>query len=200
MIPQRHDHSAVGLLGGSFNPAHDGHREISLAALAALGLDAVWWLVTPGNPLKDAKDYAPYESRLREARRVAAHPRIVVSNFEERKGLQYTVDTVETLETLWPQMRFIWIMGADSLATFHRWKDWEKIFSLLPIAVFARPGHDEAALSGEAAAAFAAFKLPEADASRLARATPPAWMFFAATANQTSSTGLRARAAGRLPP
>lgn len=194
MIPQRHDHSAVGLLGGSFNPAHAGHREISLLALERLKLDAVWWLVTPGNPLKDALDYAPYEDRLREARRVADHPRIVVSNFEERRGLQYTIDTVSALEALWPQMRFVWLMGADSLATFHKWKDWRRIFSLLPIAVFARPGWNEAALRSEAAAEFTHFRL-EGGAQALPGAEPPAWMFIDDTANPISSTQIRRRKA-----
>lgn len=192
MIPQRHDQSAIGLLGGSFNPAHAGHREISLYALERLKLDAVWWLVTPGNPLKDAKSYAPYEQRLKEARRAADHARIVVSNFEQRKGLQYTIDTVEALETLWPQIRFVWLMGADSLASFHKWKDWRRIFSLLPIAVFGRPGCNDVALASEAATAFADFRL-EGDAAGLAGAEPPAWIFFDATNNAASSTALRAR-------
>ncbi|MHA7873524.1 MAG: nicotinate-nucleotide adenylyltransferase, partial [Hyphococcus sp.] len=114
----------IGLLGGSFNPAHDGHREISLEALRKLGLDAVWWLVTPGNPLKDAAEYAPFEERLRLARQTADHCDIVVSDFERRHGLQYTVDTLERLQLLHPSIQFVWIMGADSLESFHRWKDW----------------------------------------------------------------------------
>ena len=195
MIPQRHDRSAVGLLGGSFNPAHEGHREISLAALDRLGLDAVWWLVSPGNPLKDAADYAPYEERLSAARRAADHPRIVVSNFEARKGLQYTVDTLGTLHALWPQMRFIWVMGGDSLETFHLWKDWRAIFELAPLAVFARPGAG-AAIASEAARAYAEFRLPAKEARALADRDPPAWVYFEDTANPLSSTQLRRRAAG----
>ena len=190
MIPQRHDHSAVGLLGGSFNPAHRGHREISLKALERLNLDAVWWLVTPGNPLKDAEDYAPYEARLAGARRAADHPRIVVSNFEERKGLQYTIDTLSTLHALWTQMRFIWLMGADSLKTFHLWKDWRGIFALVPVAVFARPGSADA-LESEAARAFATFRFDAAEAGRLSAAEPPAWVYFEDTANPASSTDIR---------
>ena len=195
MIPQRHDRSAVGLLGGSFNPAHEGHREISLKALERLGLDAVWWLATPGNPLKDAAGYAPYEERLRVARRVAAHPRIVVSDFEQRRGLQYTVDTIGMLRALWPQMRFVWLMGADSLAGFHLWKDWRSIFSLTPIAVFARPDFETAAMDSRAARTFAAFRIDASRAESLADEEPPAWIYFEDTANPASSTEIRARGA-----
>ncbi|MEQ1930862.1 MAG: nicotinate-nucleotide adenylyltransferase [Parvularculaceae bacterium] len=198
MIPQRHDHSAVGLLGGSFNPAHGGHREISLLALKRLQLDAVWWLVTPANPLKEMGAYAPYEERLKQARRMADHPRIVVSNFEERKGLQYTVDTILMLQELWPQMRFVWLMGADGFATFDQWKDWRRIFSLLPIAVFARPGYEAAAAESEAAREFSAFRADDAEALSLARAEPPAWTLFSETANPASSTELR-RSASKSP-
>jgi nicotinate-nucleotide adenylyltransferase len=196
VIPQRHDRSTVGLLGGSFNPAHQGHREISLAALDRLGLDAVWWLVTPGNPLKDAADYAPYEERLSAARRAADHPRIVVSNFEARKGLQYTVDTLATLHSLWPQMRFVWIMGGDSLEAIHLWKDWRAIFELAPLAVFARPGAG-AALESEAARAYADFRIPADAARALADSDPPVWVYFEDTANPLSSTQLRGRAGPR---
>ncbi len=192
MIPQRHAASRVGLLGGSFNPAHDGHREISLAALAALKLDAVWWLVSPGNPLKDAGDYAPYGERLQKARRVADHPRIIISNFEERKGLQYTVDTLETLRSLWPQIDFVWLMGADSLATFHRWRDWKKIAAMAPFAVVNRPGHESAAATAQAAQEFAAFRADEADAAAIVGAEPPAWVFLSEPKNPQSSTAIRA--------
>ena len=195
LIPQRHDTSRVGLLGGSFNPAHEGHREISLLALKRLRLDAVWWLVSPGNPLKDAADYAPYEERLKTARRVSDHPRIIVSNFEERNGLQYTVDTLETLRALWPQIDFVWLMGADSLAAFHRWRDWRGIANLAPMAVFSRPGYESAVRDAPAAQALAPFRLGESAAGRLAGAEPPAWVFFAESANPQSSTAIRARAA-----
>lgn len=193
MIPQRHDTSRVGLLGGSFNPAHDGHREVSLLAIKRLRLDAVWWLVSPGNPLKQAADYAPYEDRLRTARRVADHPRIIISNFEERKGLQYTVDTLETLRALWPQIDFVWLMGADSLATFHRWRDWKRVASLAPIAVFNRPGFESAWRTAPAAQDLAAFRIEEAGAAGLAGAEPPAWVFISEPRNPQSSTALRAR-------
>ncbi len=195
MIPQRHDASRIGLLGGSFNPAHDGHREISLEAIRLLGLDAVWWLVTPGNPLKEVDDYAyaPYPQRLADARRVANHPRIIVSNFEGRRNLQYTVDTLEALADLWPQMHFVWLMGADSLAGFHRWKNWRRIASLAPIAVFNRPGHEAAALSSEAARELALFRAPSGRAGEILGAEPPAWTFIETTNNPASATKIRAR-------
>jgi nicotinate-nucleotide adenylyltransferase len=193
MIPQRHTQSKIGLLGGSFNPAHEGHREISLAAVGELGLDAVWWLVSPGNPLKAPEDYAPYELRLAKARTVADHPLIVVSDFENRKNLQYTVDTLEALVSLWPDIEFVWLMGADSLETFDRWKDWRRIFNLAPIAVFSRPGHENAAEQSPAAMEFAAFRLAGPAARRLADAEPPAWAYFSGPANPISSTRLRAR-------
>jgi nicotinate-nucleotide adenylyltransferase len=191
MIPHRHDHSRIGLLGGSFNPAHDGHREISLEALKILELDAVWWLVTPGNPLKAAGDYAPYEERLAAARRIADHPRIVVSNFEDRKGLQYTVDTIEALHELWPQIRFVWLMGADSLAGFDRWKNWKRIASLVPIAVFNRPGSEAALTESVAARELALFRTPAGRAAEIVDAEPPAWTFVETTRNPASATAIR---------
>lgn len=197
MLPRRHSHQKIGLLGGSFNPAHSGHREISLAALDWLGLDAVWWLVSPGNPLKAREIYMPYEERLRRARRAANHPSIVVSNFEERRSLQYTVDTLEALVALWPQMRFVWLMGADALANFHEWKDWRRIARLVPIAVFSRPGFEDAAGTSPAAKELAAFRIDAARARSLPDAEPPAWAFCEETANPQSATAIRNRRAAR---
>lgn len=183
----------IGLLGGSFNPPHQGHREISLAALDRLGLDAVWWLVTPGNPLKDPAGYAAYDDRLRLARIVSNHEDIVVSDFERRHGLQYTCDTLDALQTLNPHTAFVWLMGADGLANFHRWKDWRHIAQAAPIAVFNRPGHEGDALGGEAASELSAFRIEESDAMKLAESTPPAWVFFSDTQNPISSTLIRSR-------
>lgn len=182
---------AIGLLGGSFNPAHDGHREISLAALKWLDLDAVWWLVSPGNPLKNPDAYAPYPERLAKARQIADHHRIVVSNFEDRRNLQYTVDTLEALRDRDPQTNFVWLMGADSLENFHLWKDWERIASLAPMAIFNRPGHSDSSLKSEAAKAFTAFRLDPQDAKTLATREPPAWIYFEQTDNPLSSTAIR---------
>lgn len=189
--PLRHATSKIGLLGGSFNPPHPGHREISMKALDWLGLDSVWWLVSPGNPLKDPETYAPYEERLWRSRRIANDPRIVISNFEERRKLQYTVDTLDALTDLWPDMRFVWLMGADSLATMHLWKDWKRIFTIAPIAAFKRPGFEDAAETSPAAREFAPFRVDERNAKELPLSEPPAWTFCTSTANPASSTALR---------
>jgi len=183
----------IGLLGGSFNPPHEGHREISLAALDRLCLDAVWWLVTPGNPLKDASVYAPFDQRMRDAQRAANHEDIVVSDFETRHSLQYTVDTIERLRLLNPEVKFVWLMGADGLLNFHRWKDWERIATLAPIAVFNRPGYGADALVSEAASSLGALRLDAREAAKLADAEPPAWIFFADMENPLSSTAIRGR-------
>lgn len=141
----------VGLLGGSFNPAHGGHRAISLAALAALGLDEVWWLVSPGNPLKEgASDMAPFPVRFASAVRMARHAPIRVSAVERRLGTRYSVDTVARLVRMYPKTRFVWLMGADNLAQFDRWKGWRTLAREVPIAVIARPGYDRSALAAPA--------------------------------------------------
>lgn len=141
----------TGILGGSFNPAHAGHRAISLAALQALGLDEVWWLVSPGNPLKDGvSDMAPIAARLASAEHMARGARILPTAIEARLGTRYTVDTLVRLVRLYPRRRFIWIMGADNLVQFHLWKDWRRIARTMPIAVIARPGYDRLALNARA--------------------------------------------------
>ncbi|WP_411816905.1 L-histidine N(alpha)-methyltransferase [Hyphococcus sp. DH-69] len=192
-IAKTNAHRKIGILGGSFNPAHSGHREISIAALERLGLDAVWWLVTPGNPLKDSNVYAPYEERLKMARAVSDHPDIVVSDFEKRHGLTYTVDTLEALQADNSNCVFVWLMGADGLENFHKWKDWKKIAALAPMAVFARPGYQDGALSGPAAKELAAFRLNADQAESLTSNDAPAWIYFPDTNNPISSTELRNR-------
>jgi len=133
----------IGILGGSFNPAHRGHRAISLAALRALELDEVWWLVSPGNPLKEAaRDMAPFNARYASAVKMARHAPIRVSAIEQRLGTRYTVDTLDALVRLFPKKQFVWLMGADNLAQFHQWRGWRKIALTVPIAVIARPGYD----------------------------------------------------------
>lgn len=187
------DRRRIGLLGGSFNPAHDGHREISILALERLSLDAVMWLVTPGNPLKDPSIYAPYEERLRQARRAADHPDIVVSDFERRHGLTYTVDTIDRLKALNPNTNYVWLMGADSFETLHEWRDWRNIVQSAPIAVFRRPGYENAPINSVAAREFS-FERRDIDAATgLADLPPPAWIFFPETDNKISSTAIRAR-------
>lgn len=141
----------IGILGGSFNPAHGGHRAISLAALDALGLDEVWWLVSPGNPLKEQSgDMAPFAARFASAVRVARHAPIRVSAIEQRLGTRYTVDTLAKLRRLYPKKQFIWLMGSDNLAQFDQWKGWRRIAREVPIAVIARPGYERAALAAPA--------------------------------------------------
>lgn len=132
----------IGLLGGSFNPAHGGHRAISLFAREALGLDEVWWLVSPGNPLKPTKDMAPLPDRLAHARRIAARAPIRPTAIEQRLGTRYTVNTLRALVRRYPRHRFCWLMGADNLRQFGAWKDWRGITRIMPIAVVARPGYD----------------------------------------------------------
>ena len=141
----------IGLLGGSFNPAHSGHRAISLAAMRALDLDEIWWLVSPGNPLKTgATDMAPLAIRLKSARAMARRAPILATDIEARLGTRYTIDTLRKLVRLYPRNRFIWLMGGDNLAQFHRWRAWREIARTMPIAVIARPGYEHAAHAGPA--------------------------------------------------
>ena len=157
----------IGLLGGSFNPAHGGHRHISLAAIDALGLDEVWWLVSPGNPLKEGKsDMAPFEARLASARLNARRAPIRVSDFEARIGTRYTIDTVAELRLRYPRHRFIWLMGGDTVAQFHQWKDWRKLVESLPIAVISRPGYDRSAHAARAMGWLRRFVRPSSQANR----------------------------------
>ena len=141
----------IGLLGGSFNPAHRGHRHISLAAIRALGLDELWWLVSPGNPLKKgAKDMAPFEARLASAERMARRAPIRASDFEQREDTRYTIDTIHKLKRRHPEHEFIWLLGSDTLPNFHRWRDWRGLAREVPIAVIRRPGYDSAAHAARA--------------------------------------------------
>lgn len=186
---------AVGLLGGSFNPAHDGHLHISREALKRLGLDQVWWMVSPQNPLKPQAGMAAFADRVAAARRVARDPGIRVVDIENRLGTTQTATTLERLCAAMPSTRFVWLMGADNLATIHRWYRWNKIFTTVPLAVFARPTYDSKALAGVAATRFAKARVPERDASALAWKTPPAWMFLAIRRHAASATAIRASGA-----
>ncbi len=195
-LPPHAPGQKIGLFGGSFDPPHEGHRLASLEAMERLGLDAVWWLVTPGNPLKDVSALPDLESRVAAAGRFAGDPRIAVTGVERQLGTRYTVDTVAALQALCPGVRFVLIVGADVLAELSRWKDWDRLLHLVPVAVVDRPGFAEAALSGEAAEKFATVRLPEGEAASLAERTPPAWVFLAGAVSPLSSTALR-RARGR---
>jgi len=182
----------VGLLGGSFNPAHRGHRRMSLAAIDALGLDELWWLVSPGNPLKPAKGMAPYAARLASARRMARRSRIIVSDFEARSGTRYTIDTVAAVLDRWPRRRFVWLMGADTMAQFHQWKAWRRLARLVPIAVLSRPGYDDEARVARAMGWLRRFVRPSATANEWTRWSAPAITFLRLPPDPTSATRLRA--------
>ena len=183
----------VGLLGGSFNPAHRGHRQLSLATIEALALDELWWLVSPGNPLKEmAGDMAPFEARLASAREMATGTPIVVSDFERTAGTRYTIDTLRALLGQFPDHRFIWLMGADTVAEFHRWKDWRDIAGLVPIAVLPRPGYDNSARATRAMGWLSRFVRPESQAKDWTEWSPPAILFLRLPTDPTSATALRA--------
>jgi len=187
----------VGLFGGSFNPAHAAHRAASLLALRRLGLDRVWWLVTPGNPLKDNRALPPLEERIAIARAVARHPRIDVTGFEAGIGTRYTYETLAYLVRRLPGVRFVWIMGADNLAHFDRWQHWRGIADLVPIAVVDRMGQSLAATASPAAQALARYRLGEHEARLLADCAPPAWVFLHGLKSPLSSTGIRAARGGQ---
>lgn len=181
----------IGLLGGSFNPPHAAHRAISLFAMRRLGLDRVWWLVTPGNPLKEGRALRTLHERMTAAKTVARHPRIDVSCLETVIGTRYSIDTISYLRRRCPTLRFVWIMGADNLAQFHRWKDWRQIASLVPIAVIDRPPIGFRAISSVAAQALKPYRIDERQAATLADRRAPAWVFLTGLKSSLSSTGLR---------
>lgn len=182
----------IGLLGGSFDPAHDGHAHLTREALKRLGLDRVWWLVTPGNPLKPNPP-APIADRVARARAVLRDPRVVVTDIEARLGTRFTAETLARLRAIYPGVRFVWLMGADNLAQFHRWQKWESIMQQVPVAVFARPGRRLEARGARAAEEFARWRLRADEAGVLARRRPPAWIFLDMPLNDLSSSAIRAR-------
>jgi nicotinate-nucleotide adenylyltransferase len=181
----------IGLFGGSFNPAHRGHFAVALYALHRLGLDWVWWLVAPQNPLKDLRDYSDYADRLEGARKIARHPRFVVTDLEKRLGTTTTASTLTALRITLSSARFVWIMGADSFATLHRWNDWARIPESLPLAVLARPGFSIRALQSPAALRYARYRVPSAEAALLADLAPPAWAFIPMPLRRESSSAIR---------
>lgn len=186
----------VGLFGGSFNPAHDGHAHVAVTAMRRLGLDRVVWLVSPQNPLKDARDSAPLEERMASARAHARGPAMIVSDFETRAGVRWTVDTLRALVARHPGVSFVWLMGSDNLTDFHRWRGWTDIMRLMPVAVIARPGSLLDSRTAPAAARFAAFRIPAEQAGLLPRLQAPAWTYLTAPLNPRSSTAIRAARGG----
>lgn len=185
--------SKIGLLGGSFNPAHEAHVHISLVALRRLKLDAVFWLISPQNPLKGTSETAPLEQRLQRARELATDPRIVVTAIEQSLGTRYTIDTIETLGRRFRKAHFVWLMGGDNLAQFHRWRRWQDIARSVPFAVIARPGFTIKALTAPAAQLFAGARMATERAQDLPLKTPPAWVYLEERLDPASSTALRRR-------
>ena len=186
------DKRRVGLLGGSFNPAHAGHLHISRLALDRLALDELWWLVSPQNPLKSERGMAPLAERLRVAKTVTkTEPRILVSDIESQMGTRYTLDTLGQLQARHPETAFVWLIGADNLRQMHRWRGWRAIFRMVPIAVFPRIPYSLRALSSRAARFFETARIPESRAQRLAGLRPPAWVFLRTPLHSESATRIR---------
>ena len=182
----------TGLLGGSFNPAHRAHRALSLHALRRAGLDEVWWLVSPGNPLKPQKGMAPLPARFAAARRVARRAPVRVTAIEAELGTRYTADTLRRLVRRYPRRRFLWLMGADNLAQFHRWRDWRSIARTVPIAVATRPGYDDGALKAPAMGWLRRFVRPAAEVRNRTRWRLPSLVLLQLPPDPTSATAIRA--------
>ncbi|MCZ8368638.1 MAG: nicotinate-nucleotide adenylyltransferase [Porphyrobacter sp.] len=186
----------TGLLGGSFNPAHGGHRRITLFALDALGLDEAWWLVSPGNPLKSQAGMAPLKARLMSARQQARRARIVPTAIEQQLGTRYTVDTLARLVRRYPKRRFVWLMGSDNLAQLHRWKDWRRLARTMPIAVIARPGYDGTAMASPAMVWLRRYRVPAASIRKRGQWSAPALVLLRFDPDHRSATALRRANAG----
>jgi len=186
----------IGLLGGSFDPPHEGHAHITRWALRALALDRVWWLVSPGNPLKP-RGPAALARRVAACRAMMRHPRVVVTDIEAHLGVRYTADTLDALRARYPAVRFVWLMGADNLAGFHRWERWEHLLRTVPVAALARPGEQLSAGLSPAARAFARHRLPASQARALVSGPAPRWLLLTGPMSRHSSTAIRAQGAWR---
>ncbi|EAQ24078.1 nicotinic acid mononucleotide adenyltransferase [Roseovarius sp. 217] len=190
-LPHARPGQVIGLLGGSFDPPHAGHLHISREALKRFGLDRLWWLVSPGNPLKTAGP-APLDQRMTAARALVDHPRIAITDIEARTGTRHTAATLRVLRALCPGVRFVWLMGADNLAQFHLWQDWREILDTVPVGVLARPGQRISARLSPAARIYARARIPARDSQALGHANAPAWCFLNVPMMDISSTRLRA--------
>jgi len=190
-FPHVEDGQSVALFGGSFNPPHEGHLHVSETALIRGQLDQVWWLVTPGNPLKDHSNLEPLAGRIRKCHALIKHPRIKVTAFEARYRLKYTQKTLQLVQKLHPRVNFIWLMGADNLAGFHHWQNWRKIADTMPIMVIDRPGSTLSYRSARAAIALSRYRVDEGDAELLAHMAAPAWTFIHGPRSSLSSTAIR---------
>jgi len=184
--------AVIGLLGGSFDPPHQGHVHITKAAIRAFDLDRVWWLVSPGNPLK-LRGPANLAERMQAARAIMRHPRVTVTDIEAQIGTRYTAETLARLKQQYRTVRFVWLMGADNLAQFHRWQEWRALMAMVPVGVLARPGSQVSARLSRAARIFAGDQINARDARLLARMAPPAWCFVNLPLNEQSSSAIRAR-------
>ncbi len=191
-IPYARPGQVVGLFGGSFDPPHQGHVHVTQEAMKAFGLNQVWWLVSPGNPLKK-RGPAPLAQRVDAARAVMQHPRVEVTDIEALTGTRATADTLAALKRLYPLVRFVWLMGADNLAQFHRWKDWRLIMDSIPVGVIARPGDRISARMSPAARLYAKYRIDGQARHLLGRADAPAWCFVNVPMVDVSSTDLRNR-------
>ena len=180
----------VGLLGGSFDPAHEGHVHLTREAIKRMGLDRVWWLVTPGNPLK-ARQPAPIAERVARAKAIMPDPSVVITDLEQRLGTRTTIDTITALQAIYPSVHFVWLMGADNLVQFHKWNRWRDILRAVPVAVLARPGAGIAARTSVAARAFRVHRVARGEG--LGDKRPPAWVFVNMPMNAASSSAIRAR-------
>jgi nicotinate-nucleotide adenylyltransferase len=189
--PIAHPGQRIGLMGGTFDPPHGAHLANSKLVLRRLGLDRLWWLVTPGNPLKSHSTLAPLAERLEASRRFARHPAIEVTAFEESLGTAYTAETLMFLKTRFPGVHFVWIMGGDNLAGFHRWRHWRRIVDTFPIAIIDRPAWRLKALASPAARTLAPYRLPDDRAALLANREPPAWVYLSNKLLPHSSTAIR---------
>ena len=191
-LPYARPGQVIGLLGGSFDPAHGGHAHITREAIKRFGLDRVWWLVSPGNPLKE-RGPAPLAVRMARARAVIDDPRVTVTDIEARLGTRHTAQTLARMKQLYPGVHFVWLMGADNLADFHRWENWRAILQMVPVGVIARPGDRVAARTSKAAQIFRSHRLRGREARALAWAHPPAWAMINVPMVGHSSTAIRAR-------
>lgn len=181
----------IGLFGGSFNPAHGGHRAVALYAMKRLDLDWIWWLVSPQNPLKEADSYRDYAERLKVARQVAHHPRFIITDLEQQLGTRTTAAVLAALAPVLRRGRFVWIMGADSFANLHQWNDWTDIPEAIPLAIMARPGFSMRALESPAALRYEGRRIASEKARELPGAPPPAWCFIPMPLRPESSTAIR---------
>lgn len=191
-LPKARAGMCVGLFGGSFDPPHQGHVNLTRESLKRFGLDRVWWLISPGNPLKD-KGPAPMDRRMAAARQIMQHPHVEITDIEQRLGTRYTAETLAGLIRLYPGVRFVWLMGADNLAQFHRWDRWRWIMETVPVGVIARPADRIAARTSPAADRYGFARLRGREAARLAIAAPPAWCFVNVPMVALSSSQIRAQ-------